>query len=88
MNPRDRDLLCFLWVDNINKDTPEILMLSFRWVMFGVASSPFLFIGTTKYHIEVYQTVEPEFMARFLHLICIDDVVLRASSFQEAFKLY
>lgn len=37
----DRDVLRFLWVDDVRKEIPEIVMLRFARVVFGVSSSPF-----------------------------------------------
>ena len=88
VTPKDRDVLRFLWVDDIDKDPPKIETLRFRRVMFGVSSSPFLLNGTIKYHIEQFQSVDPKFVAQFLRSIYVDDVVFGASSVQEAFELY
>ena len=38
----DRDYLRFFWIDRINKEQPEIQVLRFAKVVFGVTSSPFL----------------------------------------------
>ena len=88
VHPKDRDTLCFIWVDDISKDISEIVMLRFNCVMFGVTSSPFLLNSIIKYHIEQYQTIDPDFVSRFLHSIYVDDVVFGGSSVQEAFELY
>ena len=42
MAEQDRDVLRFLWVDDISKDEFEIIVLRFTRVVFGVASNPFL----------------------------------------------
>lgn len=84
----DRDVLRFLWVDNANKDSPEVTTLTFRRVMFGVSASPFLLNATIKYHIERYQAEDPEFVSQFLRSIYVNDVVFGATSIQEVFKLY
>ena len=52
MAEEDRDVLRFLWVDDINKPSPEIVVLRFTRVVFGVSSSPFLLNATIKHHIE------------------------------------
>ena len=46
MNPLDRNVLCFLWVDDINKAAPEIVTLRYKRVMFGVCSSRDILHGT------------------------------------------
>ena len=44
----DRDVLRFLWVDDIEKRNPEIMVLGFSRVVFGVCPSPFLLNATLK----------------------------------------
>ena len=36
MAEKDRNVLRFSWVDDITKDTPKIITLRFKRVMFGV----------------------------------------------------
>ena len=45
----DRDVLRFLWLDDINSQLPRIQVLRFARVAFGVASSPFLLNATLKH---------------------------------------
>ena len=49
---KDRYVLWFLWIDVITKMVPEDLTLTFKRVMFGVFSSPFLLNATIRLHIE------------------------------------
>lgn len=44
----DRDVLRCLWVDDVRKEIPEIVLLRFARVVFGVSSSPFLLNVTVK----------------------------------------
>ena len=70
----DRDVLRFLWVDAIAKPSPEIVVLRFTRVVFGVSSSPFLLNATVKHHIERYKEADPEFVEKFLRSIYVDDL--------------
>ena len=51
VDDRDCDVLCFLWVDDVAKDEPEIRDYRFTRVVFGVSSSPFLLNATVKFHL-------------------------------------
>ena len=46
MKESDRDVLHFLWIDSITKENPEIIMMRFARVLFGVNCSSFLLGGT------------------------------------------
>jgi hypothetical protein len=65
----DRNVLKFLWVDDISKEKQEIIVLRFTRVVFGVSSSPFLLNATIAHHIGQYETVDPTFVERFLENI-------------------
>ena len=47
--PEHRDFLRFLWVDDVNKELPEIKLLRFTAVVFG--ASPFLLNATIRHHV-------------------------------------
>ena len=46
-----RDLLRFLWYENLDADDPEVIILRFTPVVFGLTSSPFLLNGTISSHV-------------------------------------
>ena len=48
----DRDVLQFIWIDDISKDKLELRVYRFTRVVFGVSSSPFLLNATVKFHLE------------------------------------
>lgn len=55
----DRDVLRFLWAKDINCNPPNLEVLRFARVVFGVASSPFLLNATIHHHISRYKETHP-----------------------------
>ena len=82
----DKDALGVLWVCDSHADDPEIVVLRFARVAFGVSSSPLLLNATIKYHIEKYQGVNPMFVKNFLFSTYVDDVSLGGSEVALVFK--
>ena len=88
MAERDQDALRFLWVDDVSKAIPNVVVLHFTRVAFGVSSSPFLLNTTVKHHLERYCTEDPSFVNQLLRSIYVDDVAYGADDDAAAFKLY
>ena len=88
MAGQDRDVLRFLWVDDIEKISPEIVTLRFTRVVFGVSSSLFLLNATIRHHIEQYKEEDPGFVERFLLSIYVDDLSSGGGSEDVAYELY
>ena len=88
MNPRDHDVLRFLWVKDPFNNEPEIIILRFTRVVFGVSASPFLLNATIKHHIEGYAASQPENVRLLAQSIYVDDVVCGADREQEAYMVY
>ena len=84
----DRNVLRFLWVDDISKEKPEIIVLRFTRVVFGVSSSPFLLNATIAHHIGQYETVDPTFVERFLENIYVDDLSAGGASVSDTYEFY
>ena len=59
ISEQDRDVLRFLWVDDIKKDPPEACAFRFTCVVFGVSSSPFLLNATIHHHLEKHKLAFP-----------------------------
>ena len=76
----DRDALRFLWFRSLEGEaTPEMIVLRFTCVVFGVSSSPFLLNATIAHHMETYRDVDPSFVDCFLSSIYVDDLSLGSS---------
>ena len=88
VDEKDRDVLRFLWVDNLTKADPEIRAYRFTRVVFGVSSSPFLLNATVKYHLESFRGTHETTVEKLLESTYVDDVITGADSIGEAFELY
>ena len=80
VDEEDRDVLRFLWIEDIECETPQISVLRFARVVFGVASSPFLLNATIRHHIQGYQADDPSFVTKFLYSIYVDDLTFGTDS--------
>ena len=66
----DREVLRFLWVDDVNSAEPKIVEYRFSQVVFGVTSSPFLLNATLLRHITSYERENPKFVNQLLRFVC------------------
>ena len=62
---KDRDSLRFLWTRDVNRETPDVIVLRFTRVVFGVNCSPLLLNATIEHHMRKYQEIDPSFMTNF-----------------------
>lgn len=85
---QDRDVLRFLWVDDPFKETPTIVAMRFRRVVFGVSASLFLLNATIRQHILQYHSSNPELVDQFLRSVYVDDVTYGSSDVEKTYKLY
>ena len=70
----DRNILRFLWLDDVWSEHPKAITIRFTRVVFGLSSSPFLLNATIRHHIEQYRCEEPKFVDAFLRAIYVDDL--------------
>ena len=84
----DQDVLQFLWVKDINADVPELQILKFTRVVFGVAPSPYLLNATIACHLDQYENTHQETVSKIRESIYVDDVIMGAQIESEALKLY
>ena len=88
VSEEDRDVLRFLWIDDITKDEPEIVPLRFTRVVFGVSSSPFLLNATISHHLRSHSSVFPETVQKISRSIYVDDLAYGAETEELAYRLY
>ena len=87
IEPSDRDVLRFLWIEDLKKEDPHLVIYRFCRVVFGVNASPFLLNATLQHHINHCAT-SPEFAEILLQSFYVDDLVSGAENTEEAFRLY
>ena len=88
VDPVDRDFLRFLLVKDINVESPEIIVLRFNRVVFGVSISPYLLNSVIRHHIDSFQEVDTQFVSKLSQSFYVDDLVTGADSEEEALSLY
>ena len=84
----DRDVLRFLWVDDVELEEPKVVVYRFTRVVFGVTSSPFLSNATILKHVSSYKNEDPVFVRMMLRSLYVDDLSLSLKDVEEAYKLY
>jgi hypothetical protein len=88
VDDKDRDVLRFIWVDDVNKEDPKLQTYRFTRVVFGVSSSPFLLNATLKFHLESFMESHSSVVERLLRSTYVDDIVSGANSEEEAFEFF
>ena len=83
-----KDVLRFLWEDDVNSAEPKIVEYRFAQVVFGVTSSPFLLNATLLKHITSYEREDPEFVNWMLRTLYVDDLSLHLEDADKAYELY
>ena len=85
---KDRDCLRFLWVENPFDDNCPIVIFRFCHVVFGVNCSPFLLNATFRIHLQKYELDDPEFVAKMLSSLYVDDLVSGGKNMERVKGLY
>ncbi|XP_068692782.1 uncharacterized protein [Montipora foliosa] len=88
VNPAERNLLRFLWVDDINSPNPEVITLRFTRLVFGLVCSPFILNVTLRNHLARYENINSEFVAAVVRALNVDDFASGESSVMKCFELY
>ena len=68
-----RDLLRFLWVDDIDSKLGNVIVLRFTRVVFGLMCTPFILNAVLRNLLVKYEIIDPEFDADVLESLCVDD---------------
>ena len=88
ITPEQRDLLRFIWMDDITKDNPNLVVFRFLRLIFGLTPSPFILNGTIRHHISKYVQEDSEFVLKVLRYLYVDDLISGTESRQDSYEFY
>ena len=88
VDERDRDVLRFLWYDNVFDEDPVLKVFRFTHVVFGVTSNPFLLNATMRHHLQQYQDTHPKLVHLLSRSTYVDDVIFGSMDEEEALNLF
>ena len=88
MDEDQKDLMRFLWIDNIDSKDPHLVTYRYKTVLFGMACSPFCLNATLAYHIKNYYADNEEMANKILSCFFVDDWTGGGSNYQEVIDLY
>lgn len=81
---QDRDVLRFLWIDNISGiNNAKIKVYRWNRVAFGITSSPFLLRVTINKHLKKYETVYPDTVKMVKQNLYVDDLLGGAGDIEQ-----
>ena len=82
----DRDVLRFLWFDDVNKENPTIVEYRYCRLVFGLTCSPSILGETIRKYIVQLQSEHPE-VVEILSRLYADDLFCGSSTVEEALSL-
>ena len=87
INEKDRDILRFLWYDDVSKSNPTIVQYRYRRHLFGLTCSPALLGKTIRHHVSKYAKESPK-VVKVLSRLYADDLSCSVKNTDEALALY
>lgn len=88
INPEERNLLRFLWIDDIKSSNPEVITLRFTRLVFGLVCSPFILNVTLRNHLSKYENTDPSFVDTVIRALYVDDFASGKDSVKDGFEFY
>ena len=88
IKPEHRDMLRFLWFENPNSKTPDVVQYKFNRLVFGLRPSPSILGTTIAYHLNLYKQSEPEMAELLEKSLYVDDLIAGAEDKKKAFDIY
>ena len=88
VSPKDRNMLRFLWFDDIGKQNPQIIQYQFCRLVFGLTPSPAILNETIHHHVTRYLLTEPVIAEILASGFYVDDFTSGAQTVEEGFNIY
>ena len=88
IDPNDRDMLRFLWLQEPDKLNSKIIHLRFRRLVFGLRPSPAILGAAIHHHLNSHQDQYSELVELLRKSLYVDDFLSGASSDDEAYDIY
>ena len=83
IKPDDRDMLRFLWFDDVNSPDPCIVQFRCCRLPFGLCRSPSILGGTVRKHLENYRESHPD-IVEIVKELYVDDLTSRVDTTEKA----
>ena len=84
----DRNVLRFIWFENIHDDNLELMICKFCRLVFGLRPSPAILGATSLHHLTSYEISEPEVIERLRNDLYVDDLISGADTEPGTIVLY
>ena len=85
---KDRNMLKFLWLKNLETQYPEVVKFRFCRLVFYLRPSPAILGAVNNHHLSTYEESKAETMKCFQDSLSDDDLVSVAHDNEKALKLY
>jgi hypothetical protein len=88
INPRDRDMLRFLWMKNPYDPQSNIIHLRFCRLMFGLRPSPAILGAVLTYHLNTSKEYDPELVELIQKSMYVDDFLSGSGCVDDGKEIY
>ena len=85
---KDRNMLRFLWFDDVGKENPLMAQYQFCRLVFDLTPSPAILTEVINHHITRYLMTEPRIVETLSNGFYVDNFTCGASSIEEGFDSY
>ena len=88
IEPSDRDMLRFLWIENPQDISSPVLQFRFAHLVFGLRPSPAILGSVITHHLDKYQGKYPNVIQSIRNAFYVDDLISGGDTVEEAYKIF